>query len=270
MLGEKLFRPAGPQPPQPLTESTSLALNRSSGVLYVLQDNTLTSLARNQDGIYEKQQTAELAGESQRALLAAGGNTLLVARTNGELLLWDAGNLQQKQQLLGERQSEPRFAVASPDGAIMAVLFHNGRLWLIDTQSQTRLSISIAGQGDISAVAFDGPNRVLVADRIDRVAAYALPSGEVERWYTPVADTMRRVYRYVIRPIYTVFPKPSELDNSVNYLLTERDTVAFGPNQEDLSAARIKIDPWGPLWSSLAFVAVMLLLSCLYIQRQDF
>ena len=271
LLGEqKLFQPAGPQPAQPLTDSTSLALNQTSGALYALQDNTLTSFARNEKGIYEQQGSAELAGESQRALLAAAGSSLLVARANGELLLLDAVSLQQKQQFVAERQGEPRFVVAAPDGSSIAVLFHNGRLWLIDTQHQALSSMTVAGQGDISAVAFDGPQRLLVADRIDRVAAYALPSGHVERRYMPVADTMRRVYQYVIRPIYTVFPKPSELDNSVSYLLTERNTVSFGPNQDDLSAARLKIDPWGPLWSSLAFVAFMLLVSCIYIRRQDF
>jgi hypothetical protein len=56
----------------------------------------------------------------------------------------------------------------------------------------------------------------------------------------------------------------------VNYLLTEQETVSIGRNQEDLGAAQIKLDPWGPVWSSTAFVIVVLLLSCIYIQRQDF
>ena len=70
LLGQKgLFQPAGPQPAQPLTDSTSLALNQTSGALYALQDNTLTSFARNEDGVYEKQASAELTGEIQRACL---------------------------------------------------------------------------------------------------------------------------------------------------------------------------------------------------------
>ena len=92
-----------------------------------------------------------------------------------------------------------------------------------------------------------------------------------EFWETPPLTTMESVYRYVIRPIYAVFPKPGELDNSISYLLTERETIDLGgPGRDDLSAAQLKIDPWAPVWSSLMFVLVMLGIACVYLKRQDF
>ena len=194
----------------------------------------------------------------------------LLARADGQVFLLDANDLKLKKRFAVKGQTQPRFATAAPDGSWMAVLYHNRRLWLYDVQRQTPDSIALSGQGDISAVAFDGAERLLVSDRVDRVGVYQLPSGTVDRWHTPPIDTMRRVYRYLINPLYTIFPKPSEMDNSINYLLTEKETVALGPDQDDLSAAQLRIDPWGPLWSSLAFVVVVLALSCFYIQRQDF
>jgi hypothetical protein len=82
---------------------------------------------------------------------------------------------------------------------------------------------------------------------------------------------MESVYRYVIQPVYAVFPKPSEMDSSITYLLTERETMDMqaGP-RGDPNSAQIKIDPWAPVWSSLAFVAVTLAAACVYLQRQDF
>ena len=267
----KVFNSAGPIPPLPLSNSATAALSSETGILYIHHGSTLTSLARNKDGFYEKKQEVDLPEQKeQRALLAVGGDTLLLARADGQLLLFDANDLQLKKQIAVEWQTEPRFATASPDGSWLAVLFHNRRLWLYDAQRQAPANINVSGQGDISAIALDGAERLLVSDRVDRVGVYQLPTGQVDRWYTPPIDTMRRIYRYLINPLYIVFPKPGELDNSINYLLTERETVALGPDQEDLSAARFRIDPWGPLWSSLAFVVVVLALACLYVQRQDY
>jgi dipeptidyl aminopeptidase/acylaminoacyl peptidase len=45
----------------------------------------------------------------------------------------------------------------------------------------------------------------------------------------PPLTLLERVYHYAIVPIYTVFPKPGELDNIVSYLLTEQETVAATP-----------------------------------------
>jgi len=32
----------------------------------------------------------------------------------------------------------------------------------------------------------------------------------------------------------------------------------------------VEIDVWGPIWSNLAFVAVMLAIGCIYVERKDF
>jgi len=67
-----------------------------------------------------------------------------------------------------------------------------------------------------------------------------------------------------------MFPKPGELDNVVSYLLTEQETVATGPNRNDLSQRRIELNIYGPVFSSLVFLVVVLGVTCLYVSRTDF
>jgi hypothetical protein len=78
------------------------------------------------------------------------------------------------------------------------------------------------------------------------------------------------VYYYGILPVYTVFPKPGELDNTVQYVLTGKRTTDLGVFRGDLSQRREDLHPWRPVSSGLAFVAVMLLVACIYIERQEF
>ena len=267
---DRVFEPAGGDRSVRMNEATSVALSHDTGVLYVLQGDWLTSFVCNEKGVYEKQNQIETTQEERQAVLAAGGDTVLVACAKGTILLRDAHDLTVKKRLAMDQRAKPRFAVAAPDGSRMAVLFHDRHLSMIDTQQEAPEMIHLAGQGEITAAVFEGSDRLVVADQIDRVAVYRLPSGEVERWYKPTSKIMRRVYHYVINPLYTVFPRPGELDSSIGYLMTEQDTVALGPNTDDLSSAQLQVDPWSPVWSSLAFVVVMLVLACLYIQRQDF
>jgi hypothetical protein len=179
-------------------------------------------------------------------------------------------SLELQREFAPEGRNQPRLALAAPGGRWFAVLFHHRRLWLFDTQQQTTPDVKVVGQGDISAVTFAGPNRLLVADRVNRVSDYQLPQANLQRSVAPPPTKMESLYRFVIQPVYALFPKPGELDNSVTYLLTERNTVQVGRRRGDLSATQITIDPWGPVWSSLAFVLVTLAVACLYLHREDF
>jgi hypothetical protein len=83
-------------------------------------------------------------------------------------------------------------------------------------------------------------------------------------------DTLEMVYRYALRPVYTVFPKPGELDNLVSYLLNKEETVAMGGDSQDLAAARVKLNIWEPVWSSLACLGVVLAIGSIYVHYKDF
>ena len=86
------------------------------------------------------------------------------------------------------------------------------------------------------------------------------------------------VYDYVVFPLYTLLPKPSEVDNVVRYLVTGEKSEVIGrdPNSqganasEDLGQQRVTFDLWKSFWSNLGFIAVMLFFGCLYLIRHDF
>ena len=103
------------------------------------------------------------------------------------------------------------------------------------------------------AVAFDFTRVALYDANMTRTDVL---SGEMEQG--------EKAYRWLIRPIYTVFPKPGELSDLVRYVVSADDTKA------GLLGGRKKLNVWQPLWSSLAFMVAILALSCVYVSRKDF
>ena len=226
-------------------------------------------LERNSDGNYSKKLESEIAGAAG-AVLAFAGPTLLAGLEDGRVLLLDAATLKVQQEFLPAGETTPRFAMAAPNGRWFVVLSHNRTLRMFDARAGKPADVSFAGQGDISAAAFSGADRLLVTDRVNRVTSYQLDPFQTEDRRAPALTPLERVYHYAIVPIYTVFPKPGELGNVVSYLLTEQETVATNPNSADLSQRRIKINIYGPVLSSLAFLVVVLTFTCLYVRRTDF
>jgi hypothetical protein len=268
---QEMFEDAGQDLPS-FPEPHAAAMNAESGELAVYSRGKVTLLARQEDGRYAVRRETQLEmSESDPAVIAFGGGTLLVAQKNGGVLELDAATLGLRATHRPEKASPPRFAQASPDGRYLAVLYHNGKLWLFDDQERSFRKPRIGRQGDISAVSFSSAGEILVADRSTRVSRHRVDSGELLARYAPEMQLLEVVYRYVVTPIYTVFPKPSELSQTSQYLITGKETAALEDDDEDdLSKMQVKLRPWQPVWSSLAFVVLMLLASCVYFERQEF
>jgi hypothetical protein len=237
-----------------------------SGDLAVYHSGTLSYLRRDKDGTYRRGAERKLEGADELAALALAGTSIVVARQDGRVLVLGSADLKTRNELRPAGKSEPYLAAATPNGRWFAVLFHSGKLVLLDADGNQAASLG----NSVSAVAFEGNDNVLVADRGTRVTKYSLgPLGVVDR-RQPALDMLQTTYRYFILPFYTIFPKPGELGNVVNYLLTKQKTVVpDGPMATDLRQARVSIDIYGPIWSSLAFVAVMLGVTCVYVCRMD-
>ena len=158
----------------------------------------------------------------------------------------------------------------SPDGRYLAIVFRNARLWLYDIRESRPAVLDVTGQGDISAVAFDG-QKLFVADRLTRVTEYDLEKMRMADQWQGSMPLAERIYRYALHPLYTVFPKPSQLNQTVDYMLTSSDAPAGGIRfDDDNRSGPAKVDVWGPVWSNLAFLVVVLAASCAYVYRKDF
>jgi hypothetical protein len=227
-------------------------------------------LAEQPGGDYKATARRTLTGKANEAsLIAIGGESVLVGRESGKLLLLAAGDLADKKELSLEKETQPKLIVSSPDGRQFAVLFQNRRLWLVDSASGEARRAPIAGQGQISGVAWSAEH-LLVGAQAYRVVAYDPKTFARQQVYRPAMTRVELCYYYLVQPLHAIFPKPRMLDKTVQYLLTGKRTTDAGVLQGDLSQQREDLDPWRPVFSGLAFVGVVLLVACVYLERHEF
>lgn len=264
------FQPAGER--LSLRPLVSTAHDAATGAI-VLFDGSKLVLCKPDDskpdsrGAY--QQAGEVAFERKQAgQVAAGGGRVYLATSGGDVLVYDDA-LKPQETLSTGITSLPDAMRMSDDGRYLAIVYKNARLWLYDTK-ESDTPFRVAGQGDISAAAFAG-EKLLVADRLTRVIEYDLADGRRVRQWQGSMPLAEKIYRYFLNPLYTVFPKPGELNTTVNHILTEPDAKVAGvrldENQEGIPQS---VDVWGPVWSNLAFLVVVLGISCVYVARRDF
>lgn len=254
-----------------IQQPAAAAVNSKDGRVAVYSRGTLWLLKQGEKDQYVVQAERELSGdEEQGAALAFCGNRILLARANDGVTLVDDQEMATQTEAQPERLSQPRFVDASPDGKWFSILYQNRKLWLVDVDQNSIRAANVSGQGDISAARFQDSDRLAVVDRTQRVTTYRIATSEQLTRFGPRDSRLTSVYRYGIVPIYTIFPKPGELDQTIQYLLTNRETTDFGFGEGDLAARQEQIDPWRPVWSSLIFTVVMLIIACVHIERQEF
>ena len=213
-------------------------------------------------------------------MLAFAGSRLIVATADGRVRPSEikrpggAFHSSNRRLLKPEGKQKPRSMVASPDGRTVAVLFDDSKIWLYDLEHGRPLAERISGQGDISAITFSPTNRLFVADGFGRVTTYKTGPFERSEVFAPPAETLEILYRYVVMPLYTVFPKPSELDGVVTYLVVGDPVNLFEQSRMPRDQVNLEnrgpIDIWQPIWSNFVFLTVILTVTCVYISRRDF
>ncbi len=266
-------------PEQKWQRPFTTAINHTDGTLAIFSRGKLLELVPTGANQYTVRGETDLATD-KGAVLAFAGSRLIVATADGRVRAFanqTAGrgpSLVEQTLLKPEGKQKPRSMVASPDGQTLAVLFDDSRIWLYDLEHGQPVTPRISGQGDISAITFSPTNRLFVADGFGRVTTYKTGPFERSDVFAPPAETLEILYRYVVMPLYTVFPKPSELDGVVTYLVVGDPVNLFEqsrmPRDQINLENRRPIDIWQPIWSNLAFLTVILTVTCVYIARRDF
>jgi len=258
----------GPAESVPFVRPLAAAMNVESGVLAVYSRATMHLFQANQEGTYERIASEKLKTEEEELTsLAFAGEALLVAQSNGKLHLLDGETLKERKVFEPESNTGPRHVRAAPGGAWFAVAYHSGNLWLIDAKSGESRKADVTGQGEISAIKFSAPDRLLVCDGRKRVFEYSLDDETLQRKYSPKMGMGEGLYRWIVLPVYTVAPKPREFYQTTQYLLSGKKSVKRGERMDEFQE---EIHPWRPVWSSAIFIVVMLGLACLYVERQEF
>jgi ABC-type transport system involved in multi-copper enzyme maturation permease subunit len=266
------FLRSGPEPALRLDASAVAAMNPDTGNLAIFSRGSVILLGREESGKYRRLLEKEIvpAKEATAAVLAFGNQMIVLALADGRVLVLDAADLSTRAQSRPAGKTAPRFAAASPGGRWLSVLFHNREFWLYDAREHRPADLAFSGRGDISAAAFVGRNQLWLVDRAVRATEYELDPFRIETRVAPRMSAIEITYRYVVVPIYTIFPKPGKMGDVVSYLLTDGGAAVPQFMRQDLSQAQEAVDVAGPVWSSLAFVAVLLAGTCLYVSRIDF
>ncbi len=235
----------------------------------VVSGESLAVLRRDRDGRFSVEQEAVRDSESAAVLAFASGR-IVAAEEGGQVRVLNAANLSEVTAGTPFGKNDPKSIAVSPDGRHVAIVFHHRRMCVVDVSSGAITKPALASQGDVSAVAYGPDGTLLVAHGFGYVTEYSSGTDlEVKARYETPPDLLQSVYEWAIDPLHTVFPKPGEMDNLVAWLMTREQTIQTGEG-DALSANRTVIDIWEPLWSNLAFLSVVLMITCVLISRRDF
>jgi len=270
------LRDAGPSPAQTWNNPFTATFG-PDGTLYTYSRGKLQTYSKRSDGKYRPEKSAEFEGRRQRrGWIAANQSTLVVAFRDGAIQLHDPQTLELRKTVELQTLSEPRVVTASPDGKWLAVILQNRTLWLLAEGQDEFQRARIAGQGDLSAAHFTKDGKLLVASLVDHVTEYDASTWKQTQRLSPPMHLQSISYHYLINPIYTVCPKPGEFYKTVTHLLVDKpkpkstEEGEEGGERNNEPQAGLIENPWQPVYSSLAFIGFMLLLGCVYMERQEF
>ncbi len=270
------FRPVQPKDMPDIATEYAVAMDSQTGTLIYYGEGVVQRLDRGEDGMYTLGPSRDLE-TTDSAVVAMSGGVVTVATSGGNIFVLNSTDLE---TLLEDHLPDdvlPKIAEASPDGASHAVLTHDNTLWLLDVAAMRPLDWRPVEDGVTNAVAYDAAGHLLVTDGRISVRSYNVASAELVAEYSAPQSWVYKVYDYGIKPLHTVLPKPSELDNFVRYTLTDQTSVPVSEGRRrgesgrrELLEERVKFDVWKPLLSNIAFLAVVLGIGCLYVSRSDF
>jgi len=261
------FAAVGPELRMPHPWFVSIAPGGDAIATY--NRDKLTLFALGKDDRYAERMHREIQNNGD-ALVSLGTGIVMLCTPRGEIQVYSTDGLSLRKTFEPEPGIGARFIEVSPDGKRFAIVLHNRTLWIYDAETNELTKPNVAGQGDIAAAGFHGNDQLLVGDKTTRVSRYSLPEMALVQQVEGRENWMELFYRYLVRPLHTVFPKPTELDDVVRYLVTGQRTVMLGPRDGDLQTRQAELDFWIPLWSNLGFIVVMLTIGCVYTSRKDF
>jgi hypothetical protein len=176
----------------------------------------------------------------------------------------------QKLEAIGEGTIK---RIATDRRGRVAILGTNGDIWIVSRDAgQTEWSVTkpnLPGQGDAVTIAFDSKDRLWLSHAVKNVDAWSSDLTASEKTYRPRSTIPEQIFSYIINPLYMVFPKPSAINQTIQYAMKNPDSKLPAMNTADLDIPQIELDPWQPIWSNALFITVMLSLGCWHLYRQD-
>lgn len=254
----------------------SIAVNKVTSSIVVHDDSILKRYVLNDEGKYEfalEKDIADLLSLGVHVQVAAGGDLVLAALGNGQILSFDEETLEHKQTYRPQKESRYRTIRTSSDGRYFVIACYNRTAWLLDGTSPESISqLGMVSQGDVTAISFDEEDHLWVGNQMNVARQYDMETGKQISSESPKTGFLAKAYSYALRPFYLFCPKPGEFYRVVEHAAGSNDSE--GENDEtlevNLSRSSRYRDPWQPLWSGLLFMAFTLGIACFIFHRRDF
>ena len=280
LLSRDPFRQVGPDPAVSVSENAVASISGVNGRLAIFGRATVTLLEPAAGGGYHRLSETKLEIEpTLDGLIAIGTDRLLIGLEDGRIRLYELPGMTECGEWNWEGNTPPRFVTASANGNRFAVVLHNGSLWYLDARARPERP-RIPEQGKIATATFGGADTLLVARGSNHVVEYQpeAPSAgderrtefKVVRRFASTRSMSENLYHYLLNPLHNVLPKPGELTETLQFVVSGKSTVPSDAGQTDLQTARKTLDPWNPVWSGALFLVVVLGIGCVYMQMAEF
>ncbi|MEQ9406316.1 MAG: ABC transporter permease subunit [Fuerstiella sp.] len=248
-----------------------------SDVLLMYSEGKLHRLIPTDEGRYVPEQSRDL-GSPDAGVIAAADPYSILGLADGRLLVINTTTLETQHEVQLPEGVLPRVCAAAPDGSGLAVLTHDETVLLFDGSTGQPLTWRIPESGHCTAIAYSPGGTLLASDGVLAVHEYDVSTGTRLQSWAERPGGAYQFYQYVILPLWTVLPRPYQLDEFVTYVMSGEKTVVVNEqaappglvNRDSLQQDRQTFQPVSVIRNNAIFVLVMLILGCVYISRRDF
>lgn len=274
--------------PWPVKEEKAEAFEKISPTDLVVADNTYAAATSNEKGLVlfgsgnvehlefvegklEIVASYKLEGGdgTEAAIAQMNDNYCVVARDELPLVVLDA-ELNSATEIELPNKLKVKQLAWRPNTNELTITTHTGELLSLNCESGKIETQNLPVSGGCTAIQWLDSEQAYVAVKPKDAYLVNLQSGEVVKSYVPQRTVFENVFWWVIKPIYYASPKPGALDNAMQYLLSGSKTQTLNLITNDLEAAQLELDVWTPILTNLAFVVLMLGISCVYVARKEF
>ncbi len=251
-------------------DGTQLAIYTSGAVSIIASDSPKYRVANTTElQSPEDDEQTSLDGGNEAALLLLNSQHCLVARAGAPIQVLD-NNLNLAHSVAIPDEGEARQLRWIGETQKATVLTHSGECYELDTVAGTIQPLALPISGDVTAIEWLDDSRAWVVTKPANAFLVDAAAGEVIERKVPSSTTWYSIFRWVVRPIYYVNPKPAALDNAMNYFLSGNKTQSLSIVANDLEEAQLEFDVWQPIVSNTAFVIFMLAVGSIYVLRKEY
>lgn len=274
-------------PPGLSIDRNTTASASEDGKSFALYSSGTLDLIRLEKGIARIEKTAVLVSEqatseddedivdptqsdgTEAAAVIHNDSYCLLARERLPILVLD-GDLNEVAQVDLPGDMEVRSMGWRPGSNQASIVTQTGEVLSLDCEQASIEAMAIPVAGKVSCLTWQDASTAWIGVGPGVATLVDLQQNEVIDSRSPSPTVMAMVYRYVVKPVYTINPKPAALDDAMSYLLSGNKTQSMDLITNNLEKSQLELDIWTPIISNLCFVAFVLAISSIYVVRSEF